>query len=53
MWDIWGRAIPLLVVAYLLLGLNALDLAGWSWPRNVLAAVIVVACSCSRGSAPT
>ena len=42
-WDIWGRAIPLLVVAYLLLGLNALDLAGWSWQRNVLAAVIVVA----------
>jgi hypothetical protein len=42
-WEIWGRAIPLLVVAYLLLGLNALDLAGWSWQRNVLAAVFVLA----------
>ena len=27
-WEIWGRAAPLLVVAYLLLGLNALDLVG-------------------------
>ncbi|HET9547532.1 MAG TPA: hypothetical protein VFO97_06830 [Desertimonas sp.] len=42
-WDIWGRAIPLLVAAYLLLGLNALDLADWSWRRNVLAALFVVA----------
>ena len=42
-WDIWGRAIPLLVVAYLLLGLNALDLADWSWLRNVLAALFVLA----------
>ena len=42
-WDIWGRAIPLLVVAYLLLGLNALDLAVWSWLRNVLAALFVLA----------
>ncbi len=42
-WEIWGRAIPLLVVAYLLLGLNALDLADWSWQRNVLAAVFVIA----------
>ena len=38
-----GRAIPLLVVAYLLLGLNALDLADWTWLGNVLAAVFVVA----------
>lgn len=42
-WDIWGRAIPLLVVAYLVLGLNALDLDGWTWRRNLLAAVVVVA----------
>jgi hypothetical protein len=27
---IWARALPLLVVAYLLLGLNALDLRDWS-----------------------
>ena len=43
MWEIWGRAIPLLVIAYLLLGLNALDLADWTWVGNVLAAAFVVA----------
>jgi hypothetical protein len=42
-WDIWSLAIPLLVVAYLLLGLNALDLYDWSWQRNALAAAFVVA----------
>ena len=42
-WEIWGRAIPLLVVAYLLLGLNALDLAEWTWLGNLLAALFVVA----------
>jgi len=42
-WVIWSRAIPLLVVAYLLLGLNALDLRNWSWLRNVLAGLVVVA----------
>ncbi len=42
-WEIWGRAIPLLVVAYLLLGLNALDLAEWTWLGNLLAAVFVIA----------
>ena len=42
-WEIWGRAIPLLVVAYLLLGLNALDLAEWTWLGNVLAALFVLA----------
>jgi hypothetical protein len=41
-WDIWGRAIPLLVIAYLLLGLNALDLAEWTLLGNLLAAVFVV-----------
>lgn len=25
-WTIWSRAIPLLVLAYMLLGLNALDI---------------------------
>ena len=42
-WTIWSRAVPLLVVAYVLLGLNALDLHSWSWQRNVLAAVFVLA----------
>lgn len=41
-WAIWSRAIPLLVLAYLLLGLNALDLRNWSWIRNVLAGLVVV-----------
>jgi hypothetical protein len=42
-WRIWGRATPLLLVAYVLLGLNALDLAGWSWFGNLITAVFVVA----------
>ena len=41
-WDIWGRAVPLLILGYLLLGLNALDLDHWSWVHNVLVAVVVV-----------
>jgi hypothetical protein len=41
-WEIWARAIPLLVIAYLLLGLNALDLREWSWRGNVAAAAFVV-----------
>jgi hypothetical protein len=40
---IWGRALPLLVVAYLLLGLNALDLEHWSVGENLAAAAFVVA----------
>jgi hypothetical protein len=43
MLDAWTRALPLLVVAYVLLGLNALDLKTWSARENVLAAVAVVA----------
>lgn len=42
-WTIWSRAVPLLVLAYVLLGLNALDLRSWSWQRNVLAGVFVLA----------
>ena len=42
-WDGWGRAIPLLVPAYLLLGLNALKLAEWSWAGNLGAAALVIA----------
>ena len=41
--DTWTRALPLLVVAYLLLGLNALDLSGWSLAQNLAAAAAVVA----------
>ncbi len=39
----WNRALPMLVVAYLLLGFNALDLDHWTWRQNVLAALFVVA----------
>lgn len=40
---IWGRALPLLVAAYLVLGLNALDLRGWSVVENLGAAAFVLA----------
>lgn len=40
--DAWTRALPLLVIAYLLLGLNALDLADGSLSENLFTAVIVV-----------
>lgn len=39
---IWTRAVPVLAVAYLLGGFHGLDLSGWSWQQNVLAAVVVV-----------
>ncbi len=41
--DTWTRALPLLVVAYLLLGLNALDIREWSLAQNLAAAVAVIA----------
>lgn len=41
--DTWTRALPLLVAAYLLLGLNALDLRNWSLGQNLAAAAAVVA----------
>ncbi|BAN01583.1 hypothetical protein [Ilumatobacter coccineus] len=40
--DAWTRALPLLVVAYLLLGFNALDLYEWSLAENLAAAALVV-----------
>lgn len=40
--DTWTRALPLLVAAYLLLGLNALDLRSWSVAENLAAAALVV-----------
>jgi hypothetical protein len=41
--DIWTRAIPVLLVAYVAGGLNALNLFDWTWQRNVLAAAGVLA----------
>ena len=41
--DAWTRALPLLVTAYLLLGLNALDLRNWSLAQNLAAAAAVIA----------
>jgi hypothetical protein len=38
----WTRALPLLVGAAVLLGLNALDLRNWSLARNLLAAAAIV-----------
>jgi hypothetical protein len=40
--DIWTRAVPVLVVAYLAGGLNALRLGEWSLARNLAAAAAVV-----------
>jgi hypothetical protein len=42
-FDTWTRALPLLVAAYLLLGLNALDVRGWSIGQNLAAAAAVIA----------
>lgn len=42
-YDAWTRALPLIVVAYVLLGLNALDLENWSVTENLITAVAVVA----------
>lgn len=41
--DIWTRALPILLVFYVLGGLNALNIHDWTWQRNVLVAVLVVA----------
>ncbi len=41
--DAWTRALPLLVAAYVLLGLNALDLRDWSIAQNLATAAAVVA----------
>jgi hypothetical protein len=40
--DIWNRSLPMLVIAYLAGGFNALDLSGWSWQRNAVTAMVVV-----------
>lgn len=41
--DIWRRALPILAIAYVAGGLNALDLKHWSAGRNVLAAFVALA----------
>jgi hypothetical protein len=41
--DTWTRALPLLVAAYVLLGLNALNLRDWSIGQNLATAAAVVA----------
>ncbi|HQZ36760.1 MAG TPA: hypothetical protein PK020_20205, partial [Ilumatobacteraceae bacterium] len=41
--DVWSRAAPVLVVAYIAGGLHALDLANWSLGRNLAAAAFVIA----------
>ena len=40
--DAWTRAIPLLVVASLLLGFNALDLRNWTVGQNLAAATAIL-----------
>lgn len=42
-FDTWTRALPILVGAYVLLGLNALDLKTWTLTENLLAALAVIA----------
>ena len=41
--DVWSRAAPVLLVAYVAGGLHALDLAGWTLARNLAAATAIVA----------
>ena len=41
--DIWTRSLPVLGIAYLAGGFNALDLANWSLRRNLGAAVVTLA----------
>jgi len=43
MLDTWTRALPLLVVGYLLRGFNALNLSDWSLVRNLGVGVAVLA----------
>jgi len=41
--DIWTRALPLLVLAYLVGGFRALDIYSWSLEKNLLASAIIIA----------
>ena len=41
--QIWARALPLLIFAYVILGLNALDVEHWTPAENLAAAAFVIA----------
>src|SRR5262245_27945041 len=41
--DIWTRSLPVLVLAYVLLAMNALKVQDWSVAQNLLALVAVLA----------
>jgi hypothetical protein len=41
--DIWTRSLPVLAIAYLAGGFNALDLRDWSLQQNLVAAAVTVA----------
>ena len=41
--DVWSRAAPVLLIAYVAGGLHALDLANWSLARNLGAGAVVIA----------
>lgn len=41
--DIWTRALPLLVIAYLVGGFQALDLHNWSAAKNAAAGALIIA----------
>ncbi len=41
--DVWSRAAPVLVIAYVAGGLHALDLANWSVAQNLAAGAFVIA----------
>ena len=41
--DVWSRAAPVLLLAYIGGGLHGLDLADWSWQHNLIAAGAVLA----------
>ena len=41
--DVWSRAAPVLLIAYIAGGLHALDVANWSLARNLAALAVVIA----------
>ncbi len=41
--DVWSRAAPVLLIAYVAGGLHALDLANWSVTRNIGAGAVIIA----------
>lgn len=41
--DIWTRALPLMIAAYVLGGFRALDIYSWSLAKNLLASAMIIA----------